>query len=114
MIIGIQIIAILFAFSMIYFALLNYRRHEIDRVEFTSWVLIWLATVLIVVFPDILRAFATQFLVARLFDIMVVGGFILVIFMVAKTYVRSKKTEQKLEELVRKEALKDIKKKDEK
>ena len=94
---------------MIYLALLNYRRGEIDKIELISWILIWTLTVIVVIFPEILRVFSKRFFITRLFDMMVVGGFILVIFMVAKTYVRSRKMEKKLEELVRKEALKNAK-----
>ncbi len=111
MILGLQLIAIIFSFSMIYLALLNFRRGEIDRAEFVSWTIIWTLTVLVVIFPGVLRTFAQRFFITRLFDMLVVGGFILVIFMVARTYVKSRKMEKKLEEYVRKEALKDVKRK---
>jgi len=111
MIIGIQIIAIFFAFMMIYLALLNYRRGEIDRIEFFSWTTIWSLTIFIVVFPVLLRDLAQHFFITRLFDLIVVGGFILVISMVSKAYLKTRKIEKKLEELVRQKALKDVKKK---
>jgi hypothetical protein len=111
MILGLQIIAILFAFAMIYFAVLHRRRGEIDKIEILSWVVIWIATIIIVVFPELLRRFAQAFFITRLFDLMVVGGFILVIAMVARTYVSTKKMEKKMEEFIRSEALKDVKKK---
>lgn len=107
MIIGLQIIAILFSLVMIYFAVLHYKRKQIENVELLSWVSIWSLTIFIVIFPDILRNFANRFFITRLFDLMVVGGFILVITMVTKSYVTTKKLEKKLEELVRKEALKE-------
>ena len=111
MILGLQIIAILFAFAMIYFALLHYRRGEIDKTEILSWVVIWTATILIVIFPEFLRRFALSFFITRLFDLIVVGGFILVISMVARIYVKTRRIEKKLEELIRDEALKNVKKK---
>ena len=111
MILGLQIIAILFAFAMIYFAVLHRRRGEIDRTEIILWVVIWIATIIIVVFPELLRRFAQTFFITRLFDFMVVGGFVLVMAMVARTYVGTKRMEKKLEEYVRREALKNAKKK---
>ena len=111
MILGLQIIAILFAFAMIYFAVLHRRRGELDRTEIILWVVIWIATIIIVVFPELLRKFAQAFFITRLFDFMVVGGFVLVIAMVARTYVGTKRMEKKLEEYVRREALKNAKKK---
>ena len=105
MIIGLQIIALIFAFSMIYVASLHYKRHEIGKTEVVSWTVMWAAAIVIIIFPELLRSFASTFLVTRVFDLMVIGGFILVISMVTSAYVRTKKIEKKLEELIRKEAL---------
>ena len=111
MILGLQIIAILFAFIMIYIAILHRRRGELDRTEIISWVIIWVVTIFIVIFPEILRTFAKTFFITRLFDLMVVGGFVLVIAMVTRTYVSTKRMEKKLEDYVRRESLKDANKK---
>ncbi|RLC31499.1 hypothetical protein DRH13_02975, partial [Candidatus Woesebacteria bacterium] len=106
MILGLQIIAIIFAFLMIYLAVLHRRRGELDRTEIISWVTIWVVTIIIVIFPEILRTFARTFFITRLFDLMVVGGFVLVIVMVARTYISTKRMEKKLEDYVRRESLK--------
>ena len=112
MIIGIQIIAILFAFSMIYFAVLARKRDELGRGEIISWVILWTVAIIIVIFPELLRPFAKTILVTRVFDLMTIGGFILVITMVGSAYLRTKRNEKKLEELVRRDALEGRKKKD--
>ena len=106
MILGLQIVAIMFSLMMIYFSVLHYKKRQIDKVELVSWVFIWSATIFVVIFPDILRGFALRFFITRLFDLMVVAGFILVISMVTKSYVTTKKLEKKLEDLIRKEAIK--------
>ena len=105
MIIGIQIIALLFAFSMVYFAVLHYKRREINGTEITSWLIMWALAIVVIIFPELLQSFASTFLVTRVFDLMVIGGFILVISIVSIAYIRTKKLEKKLEELVRKQAL---------
>jgi len=105
MIIGLQIIALLFAFSMVYFAVLHYKRREINGTEITSWLIMWTLAIVVIIFPELLRTFAKTFLVTRVFDLMVIGGFILVISITSVAYIRTKKLEKKLEELVRKEAL---------
>jgi hypothetical protein len=114
MILGLQIVAIIFSFVMIYFAVLNYKRGEIDRIEIYSWLTIWIATLLIVIFPEFLRRLAQRFFITRLFDLMVVAGFVLVITLVARAYISTKKVERKLEEIIRKEALRGIEKDDKK
>lgn len=109
MIVGLQIIALIFAFTMIYFATLHYKRGEIGKGEIVAWAIIWTGAIVIIIFPELLRKFASTFLVTRVYDLMVLGGFILVISMVGSSYVRTKKNEKKLEELVRREALRDSK-----
>jgi hypothetical protein len=106
-----QITAVVFALIMIYFALLNYRRRELSNLEFYFWVIIWTAAIFIVMFPDLVKGFAKTFLFTRVFDMMVVAGFILVITMVSISYVRTKRMKKKLDEYVRKEALSSIKNK---
>ena len=111
MIIGLQIIALVFAFAMIYFALVNYKRGEIEKAEVVSWIVIWLAVMFVVIFPNLLREYSEKVLITRLFDLMVVGGFIFVIVMTAKTYVRVRKMEKKIEDLVREDAIKKVNRK---
>lgn len=110
MILGLQIIAIIFSFVMIYFSILNYKRREITKTEMYSWVIIWIITLLAVIFPQLLREYARKFAVTRLFDLMVVGGFILVITMSAYAYLKCRKLEKKIEDFVRKEAIKNFSK----
>lgn len=111
MIIGLQVTAIIFALIMLYFAYLHYSRGELNRLEIISWMVIWIATIVIVIFPELLQTFAQTFAITRVFDLMVVGGFILVITLAYKAYIKTKRLERKLEEYVRKEALKSLKKK---
>lgn len=109
MIIGLQIVALIFAFSMVYFAILHYKRGELRKSEIISWVVMWSGAIVVIVFPEILRKFSYTFLVTRVFDLMVIGGFVLVISMAGSVYLRTKKMEKKLEDMVRKEAIKKAK-----
>ena len=110
MIILIQLGVITLALSMIYFALLHYRRKEINGTEMASWFIIWVLAIIVIVFPDLLRSFSQTFLFARLFDLVVAGVLLLVVVMVARSYIATRKLEKKVEELVRKDSLKVVKK----
>lgn len=103
--IGLQILALIFSFVMIYFALIHYKKGTLKGFEMIIWFVMWLFAIFAVVFTDILRSFAKTFYFTRLFDMMVFGGFVLVITLAAKSYITTKKLEKKLEDLVRKEAL---------
>jgi hypothetical protein len=108
MIIGLQVVAIMFALIMVYFAYLHFMRGELGKGEMVSWTVIWAVTIIITIFPDLLRGFARTISISRVFDLMVVGGFILVIFLSYKAYVGTKKLEHKIDEFIRKESLKDL------
>lgn len=94
---------------MVYFATLHYKRREISKSEMLAWAIMWSAAIVVIIFPEILRKFASTFLVTRVFDLMVIGGFVLVITISGASYIRTKKLEKKLEDLVRKEALREKK-----
>ena len=111
MIIGLQIIAIIFALIMIYFAYLHYRRGEINGIEILFWLIAWIGAIIIVLFPEFFRAFSQTIAISRAFDLAVLGGFLVTIPLIYFAYVRTKRLEKKLEDLVRKQALDDLKNK---
>ncbi len=109
MITGLQLVSIVFALIMIYLAYLNYQRKEIGKIEFVSWWTIWVVATIIIIFPRLLQGFASTFFITRVFDFMVIGGFILVITLSFKAYVKTKALEKKIENLIRAAALKESK-----
>ena len=96
MIIGIQIIGLLFSFSMIYFAVLAFKRKELTKVEIYSWSILWAFAIIGIIFPEIFRKFSMTFLVTRVFDMMVIGGFIVIVSLTAISYLRVKRNEKKI------------------
>ena len=111
MILGLQIIAIIFSLIMVYFALVNYKRSEINKTEIIVWSIIWGAVIVVIIFPGMLRSFSERFFITRLFDFLVVGGFVLLISMSSIMYIKVRRMEKKIEKLVRELSLKDLKKK---
>jgi hypothetical protein len=109
MILGLQILAILFAMTMVYFAMIHYKKSELLQGEFLAWVFIWALVVFAALFPEILRTYAQEFFLTRLFDLLVIGAFIVIISMVSIIYVKVKDLEKKMTKLVRKDAFKKVK-----
>ena len=109
MILGLQITSLVFAVFMIYIALINYKKKQINKIEFYIWLLIWLFTIFVIFNPERLQNFA-QLYFARTFDMMVAGAFIVVLYMVTFSYLSVRRMEKKMEDLVRKEALNKVKK----
>lgn len=112
MILGLQIIGLIFALIMIYFAYLHFRRGEINGLEILFWLIAWLGAIVIAVFPENFRDFSRTIAITRAFDLAMIGAFVLIIPTVYISYVRTKRIEKKLEELVREEAKKEVKRKE--
>lgn len=110
MILGLQVIAIVFALIMIYFAYVHYKKGDINGTEILFWFAAWTGAVLIIIFPEVFSLFARTIAISRAFDLAVIGGFILVIPVVYLSYVKTRKLEKKLEDLVRIEAIKEAQK----
>ncbi len=109
MILGLQIIGILFSLIMIYFALLHYKKGQLNGMEISSWIIIWVIVILVVIFPEVVRIYAMSFAVSRVLDLLIAGAFVVVFIMVSSAYIRVSQLEKRIEELVRKLALKEKK-----
>lgn len=107
MILGLQITGILFALAMIYFAVLHHKKGHLSGMEIASWIAIWVAVILIVIFPEIIRIYASSFAISRVLDLLIGGAFIVLFIMVSSAYIRTNKLEKRIEDLVRKLALKE-------
>lgn len=110
-ILGVQIIAILFAIFMLYVAFLHWKRKDIGGAEIFLWTAIWLGFILVALFPDFLLNITKKLFFARVLDLLIVIAFMILAFLGFQNYVANRRMERKIEELVRKEALKDSKKK---
>src|SRR3990167_8657365 len=100
MILGLQIIALMFALIMIYFAYLHYRRGEINGMEMLFWLIAWVGAIFIAVFPEVFRTFSATIAITRAFDLAMIGGFILIIPIVYSAHIRIRRIEKKIEELI--------------
>lgn len=106
MILGLQITGILFSLFMIYFALLHYKKGQLNGMEISSWIVIWSLVILIVIFPEVVRVYASTIAISRVLDLLIGGAFVVIFIMVSSAYVKVNKVEKRMEELVRKLALK--------
>lgn len=108
MILGLQMIALIFALIMLYFIYLHYRREELNSFEVIIMFAIWLGAILIITMPNLFDLLSRTIAVSRSFDLAVIGGFLFVIPLVYISYIRTKRLEKKIEDYVRKEVLERI------
>ena len=104
-ILGIQILGLLFGFFMMYYTFLQYKRKEFTIKEYIFWFVFWAVFVAITLFPQVLDPVLSTLNIARALDFFIIAGFLFLIFAIFYTYVQLRKTQKKLEDLVRNIAL---------
>ena len=102
---GIQVIAIAAALLMAYASYSGFRRRELRGVEFAVWMAVWAALALVSLFPDRLRAVIVPLAVARLLDLVVIGGVLFLGVVVFNLNRALRRFENRLEALVQQRAL---------
>lgn len=100
--IGIQILAILFVLWMSYFSYLHFRRHEYSLGEFLFWQILWLGLAFVTFFPASTRILLQTFSISRTFDFVIVVAIVVLFWTTFRNYILLRRTERRLEDLVRK------------
>lgn len=103
--IGIQILAIIFALWMTYFTFLHYRRKEFNRFDAMLWQVLWLGLITVVIFPRSVTFLLRTFSITRTFDLVVIVGIMVMVGLTFRNYVIIKRLERRIEEDIRNEAL---------
>jgi hypothetical protein len=105
MILGIQILGVLFGFFMIYYTFLHYKRKEITFKESSAWIIMWALFLIVTVWPQILNPIVASLSLARTMDFFIILGFMFLIGALFYTYTIVRKNQNRLEEIVRKIAI---------
>lgn len=105
--IGIQILAFIFALFMMYLTLLHYRRREFRRGELYGWYALWFGLVVIVLFPHLLDFALRAFRITRTFDVIVIISTAIVFGLLFRNYVVTNRLQRTVEEFTRALALRD-------
>lgn len=106
--IGIQIVAIIFALGMTYFSFLHFRRKEFTLKELVLWMILWIGLIVVVIFPKSVEFLLKTFSITRTFDLVVIVGVVILFGITFRNYVIIKRMERKIENFVRKESLEEI------
>jgi len=106
MLLGIQIAGILFGLFMLYITFLHGKRKEFTEKEKIFWIIAWIFFTIIVIFPNALDFIAKDILsISRSLDFLIIAGFMFLIGISFYNYTLMRKTQNKVEKLVRKIAL---------
>lgn len=102
---GIQLVAIVFAIGMVYLTYSSYRRRSLGGTELALWMAIWVGLILVSAFPDRLRGVIGPLRIARLLDLVMIGGIMLLSALVFTLNRTVRRLEDRLSRLVRELAL---------
>lgn len=106
MVLGVQIAGFLFGIFMVYYSFLNYKRKEFTIREFGFWIVLWAVFVIVAMFPSVLDPIAKELSFFRTLDLLVITGLLFLITSTFYIYTLTRKTQKRVEMVVREMALK--------
>lgn len=105
-----KIIGFAFGVLMAYTTFLSYKKREINKLHLIFWELVWASMLFVVFFTDLTTEAVKAMGFMRVMDFLTVAGFIVIIFLSFYNYSSLSKIKKQLEDSIRKEALRDIRK----
>ncbi len=103
-----QIAATLFALFMVYTVRLHHKKKTLSDNESFVWISIWFLFIVIALFPDLLKGISDTLHFARVFDLLLVIGLMIITVITFRSYFDQKKIEQRIEDLAREVTLRKI------
>jgi len=105
-ILGIQMLGILFGIFMLYYTFLQMKRKDFTAKEYSFWMILWAVFLIVTIFPALLDPIVESLSLARTMDFFIILGFMFLIGAIFYTYTLARKNQRKVEEIVRKMAMK--------
>lgn len=111
MILGVQIVGIIFAIVMMYFTYVYYKRKNYGKYSLAMWLILWIGILLIIAVPETVYGIMQTLQIERTADFIVMAGFTFFLIIIFYMYNVIKKVNKKMEELVRKLSIQEQNKK---
>ncbi len=100
-----QLTAILFALFMSYVVRTHQLRARLSKMEASFWYSLWLVFIVLAALPDLLIGVADYFYFERVFDLLVVGAFMILAFISIRSYFKYRELQRQVERLIRQRAI---------
>lgn len=101
MILGIQLIGLLFGTFMMYFTFLNFKQNKFTGKEHMVWLCIWIVFLVITLFPSVLNPILEALNIYRAMDLYISIGFLFFIIIIFYIYSITRVNQQQIEVLTR-------------
>lgn len=107
---GVQITASLFAIFMVYVSFLHFKKNNITGFEFCFWFLLWLVFLYFTFYPRVLDPILAKLFIIRAMDLLMIVSFMILAYLGFQNHIGIKVLQREHEKLVRKLAIKNVKK----
>ncbi len=101
MVLGIQVMGVLFGLFLVYLTFLFHKRKEFTINEWLFWTVMAFSFMVVSLFPQMLDPIVKSLSLTRTMDFFIILGFMFLIAAVFYTYKVTRDTQKKLEEVVR-------------
>ena len=105
MILGVQIFALAFSAFILYLSFLYYKKEELTMNEWVFWSAFATMFAIFSMFPTALDPIARSLKITRTLDLFIILGFMVIIATMLYIYKVTKRSNKRVEELVRKIAI---------
>ncbi len=100
-----QVILVLFVIVIISRLVVRFKNEDINLINFLVWLLLWLAVIGVVIFPESINFLARVLGIGRGVDVAIYFALILIFYFIFYLTVRIRSLENKITKLARKIAL---------
>ena len=101
-----QLFSVFFALLMLYVVTIHKKKSRLSPSEVGFWFSIWIFFIIIAIFPNLLLGISNALNFTRVFDLLVVGGMMILTVIVIINYFQQKDNNIKLDRFVREDAIK--------
>ena len=105
-----QILLLGFVLLMMYSLFLHWKKHEISKIVFYTWGIVFAVFVSLTMFPNFLEPFLKELFIVRVMDLAMIGTFMILTYIANENNIKIKSLEKTIEKLVRKISLEKFKK----
>ena len=105
-IITLQLVLLAFAVLMTYSLFLHWKKKDISMKLFVGWIVVFGVFAFMALFPKLLEPLLKELFIVRVMDLGMIVAFMILTYVTIENNIKIKKTENQIEKLVRKIAVK--------
>lgn len=109
-----QALSVFFGMFMLYVVRIHRRKQHMEAFEHGIWMAIWGIFIVLAIFPQTVAGISERLNIARVFDLLVIIALMILSYVTFMNRISFHRLEQKLEKIVRKNALDETVKKNSK